>query len=64
MMDLLKSRKFMVTAISLFAMCFHGVTSIEISADQLEVMAQLVCAWLVGQGIADNGAGGTTRGAE
>lgn len=61
MMELLKSRKFMVTAITLIAMVLHGVSGIEIGAEQVETMAQLVCAYVVGQGIADAGAGGTTR---
>ena len=61
MMSLLKSRKFIATALAMAGMILHAVTGIDLGADQIEVMAQLVCAGGVGQGLADAGAGGTTR---
>ena len=61
MMSLLKSRKFIATALAMAAMILHSATGIDLGADQVEIMALLICAWVVGQGLADAGAGGTTR---
>ena len=64
MKGLFTSRKFIVAVISLSAMVLGTVSGMDVTPDQVEVMVQLVCAWLIAQGIADNGAGGTTRSGE
>jgi hypothetical protein len=61
MKSLLGSRKFIVAVVSLAAMVLGTASGIEVTPEQTEVMVQLVCAWLIAQGIADNGAGGSTR---
>ena len=64
MKDLFTSRKFIVAVVSLGAMVLGTASGMDVTPDQVEVMVQLVCAWLIAQGIADNGAGGTTRSGE
>ena len=61
MMGLLVSRKFVLLVISLLALVLNHATEIEIDSDELNVAAGLIASYLVAQGIADNGAGGTTR---
>ena len=61
MKDMLTSRKFIVAVVSLGAMVLGTAAGMDVTADQVEVMVQLVCAWLIAQGIADNGASGSTR---
>ena len=64
MKGLFTSRKFIVAVVSLGAMVLGAASGMDVTPDQVEVMTQLVCAWLIAQGIADNGAGGTTRSGE
>tara|TARA_R110000824_G_scaffold10036_1_gene44462 strand:+ start:14184 stop:14375 length:192 start_codon:yes stop_codon:yes gene_type:complete len=62
MKNLFTSRKFIVAVVSLGTMVLGSVAGMDVTPDQVEVMVQLICAWLIAQGIADNGAGGSTRG--
>ena len=61
MKDLFTSRKFIVAVVSLAAMVLGTASGVDVTPETVEVGVQLVCAWLIAQGIADNGAGGTTR---
>lgn len=61
MKNLFTSRKFIVAVVSLGTMVLGSVAGMDVTPDQVEVMVQLICAWLIAQGIADNGAGGSTR---
>jgi small-conductance mechanosensitive channel len=61
MKSLLGSRKFIVAVVSLAAMVLGAVAGVDVTPETVEVGVQLVCAWLIAQGIADAGSGGTTR---
>ena len=61
MKSLLTSRKFLVLILSLISWSFGRILGVELDAETVETVVGLVMAWLVAQGLADAGAGGSTR---
>lgn len=60
-LSLTKSRKLRVLLLMLGCLAANALAGYPVSSDELTKAVQLAIAWMMGQGIADHGAGGTTR---